>query len=139
MAAEDRLHGSLGEVRMNPLGLDDANVVAVASLNKWDLDLAKDQVKVTCFGDTNQVYVEGLPDIKGSYGGVYDPADGLVIFDVIFGTVKPYLKLLPSSLTPLVYFGGKANIAGKISVDANGAIAIGGSITAAGPWVIPGA
>lgn len=135
MAAEDRLHGSRGQVLMDPAG--GSALVVVASLNKWDLDLSKDQVKVTCFGDPNQVYVEGLPDIKGSYGGFYDPADGLVIFDVIFGTVKPTLRLLPSDLTPLVGFGGRANLGGKISVDANGAITIGGSITANGAWTLP--
>lgn len=139
MAAEDRIHGSMGSVKMDPTGVGTASAVVVASLNKWELDLAKDQAKVTAFGDANQVYVEGLPDIKGSYNGWYDPADGLVIFDVIFGTVKPYVELIPSSLTPLVFFGGKANLSGKISVDANGAVAIGGSITAAGPWVIPSA
>jgi hypothetical protein len=139
MAAEDRLHGSRGQILMNPLGTAGVGALPVASLNKWDLSLDKDQVKVTCFGDTNQVYVEGLPDIKGTYGGFYDPADGLVIFDVIFGTVKPYLGLVPSSLTPDVLFGGKANLSGKISVDANGAITIGGGITAAGAWTLPSA
>jgi len=137
MAAEDRLHGSGGQVLMDPAG--GSALVVVASLNSWDLDLSKDQVKVTCFNDPNQVYVEGLPDIKGSYKGFYDPADGLVIFDVIFGTVKPTLSLVPSSLTPLVAFGGRANIGGKISVDSNGAISIGGSITANGPWTLPSA
>lgn len=120
---------------MDPAG--GTALVEVVSLNKWDLDLSKDQVKVTCFGDPNQVYVEGRPDIKGSYGGFYDPEDGLIIFDVIFGTVKPTLSLVPSSLTPLVAFGGRANIGGKISVDAAGAITVGGSITANGPWTLP--
>lgn len=137
MAAEDRIHGSRGQVLMDPAG--GAALVVVASLNKWDLDLSKDQAKVTCFGDTNQVYVEGLPDIKGSYGGFYDPVDGLVIFDVIFGTVKPTLSLVPSFLTPLVAFGGRANLSGKISVDVNGGVSIGGSITAAGAWTLPSA
>lgn len=137
MAAEDRLHGSGGEVQMDPAG--GSALVTVASLNKWDLDLSKDRAKVTAFRDTNQVYVEGLPDIKGSYGGFYDPADGLVIFDVIFGTVKPTLALLPSYLTPLVKFGGRALVDGKISVDANGAITIGGGFVAAGAWTLPSA
>lgn len=139
MAAEDRLHGSSGEVRMDPLGVGGAAALAVASLNKWDLDMSTDKVKVTCFEDPNQIYVQGLPDLKGSYGGVYDPEDGLGIFDVIFGTVKPYLELLPNKLTPLVKFGGKSILDGKISCDANGAITVGGSFVAAGAWVIPGA
>jgi len=137
MADVDRLHGSKGRVFMDPAG--GSALVVVASLNKWDLDIAKDQVKVTCFGDANHVYVEGLPDIKGSYGGFYDPADGLVIFDVIFGAVKPTLSLVPDFNTPLVKFGGRANIGGKISVDSNGGITIGGSITANGTWTLPSA
>jgi hypothetical protein len=122
---------------MDPAG--GSALVAVASLNKWDLDLSSDKPKVTCFGDPNQIYVRGLPDIKGSYGGFYDPVDGLVIFDVIFGTIKPTLALLPTVLTPLVKFGGRALLDGKISVDANGAITIGGSFVAAGAWTLPSA
>lgn len=139
MAAEDRIHGSRGLMKMNPLGVIGVGVVAVASIDSWELDLARDQVKVTCFGDTNHIYVEGLPDIKGSYKGMYDPADGLVIFDVALGTVKPYLELIPDAITPTVLFGGKANVGVKISVDAGGAVTIGGSITANGNWVLPAA
>jgi hypothetical protein len=139
MAAEDRIHGKSGSVKMDPTGVGTATAVAVASLDKWDLDMKKDKVKVTSFGDTNQVYVDGLPDLSGNYSGFYDPEDGLVIFDVIFGTVKPYLELIPSTLAATVFFGGKALMDGKISVDANGAVTIGGSFVAAGPWVIPSA
>ena len=124
---------------MNPLGVTGVGSVEVASLNKWDLDLSKDRVKVTCFGDTNQVYVEGLPDIKFSYGGFYDPADGLVIFDVIGGSVAPWLDLIPNIATPLVMFSGRGLLDGKISVDANGAISISGSGVASGPWTLPSA
>lgn len=139
MAAIDRLHGKRGLIKMDPTGVGGVAAVAVASLNKWDLDIDKEQVKVTCFLDTNHIYVDGLPDLKGSYAGFFDPADGLIIFDVILGTVKPYLELLPNNLDPTIFFGGRANIGGKISVDAGGAVTIGGSITAAGPWVLPSA
>jgi hypothetical protein len=36
-------------------------------------------------------------------------------------------------------FSGKGLMDGKISVDANGAITIGGSFVANGPWVLPSA
>jgi hypothetical protein len=138
MAAEDRIHGSRGQVQMDPLG--GVALVPVASLNKWDLDISKDHVKVTSFGDLNHVYVDGLPDIKGSYGGFFDPADGLVIFDVILGTVKPALRLLPDvTNSPTIYFGGRATLDGKVSVDANGAVSVSGSFVAAGDWTLPSA
>jgi hypothetical protein len=137
MAAEDRIHGSHGEMLLDPTG--GTSLVAVASINKWDMDIAKDHVKVTCFGDRNQVYVDGLPDIKGTYGGFYDPADGLVVFDVILGVVKPRLELRPDSSDAVNIFTGKATMDGKISVDANGAVTIGGAFVAAGDWSLPSA
>ncbi len=137
MAATDRIHGKNGLVKMDPTGVGGATAVAVASLNKWDLDMAKDHVKVTCFGDTNHVYVDGLPDLKGAYSGFYDPADGLVIFDVIFGDVKPYLELLPDAGDIAMAFSGKGLMDGKISVDSNGGVAISGSFVGAGPWAHP--
>jgi hypothetical protein len=139
MAATDRLHGKNGAIKMDPTGVGGVTAVLVASLNKWDLDLATDKVKVTCFQDTNQVYVAGLPDVKGTYAGMYDPADGLVIFDVISGSVAPYLEMIPDFATPTVMFSGRGLLDGKISVDSNGAITIGGAFVANGPWVLPSA
>jgi hypothetical protein len=124
---------------MDPAGTGGVAAVPVASLNKWDLDMSKDHVKVTCFGDTNQVYVDGLPDFKGAYSGFYDPADGLVIFDVIAGSVAPYLELIPNVDQATVLFSGRGLMDGKISVDSNGAIAINGTFVASGPWVLPSA
>ncbi len=138
MAAIDRIHGKSGQIKMDPTGVGGVASVLVASLDKWDLDMAKDHVKVTCFGDTNQVYVDGLPDLKGTFGGMYDPVDGLVIFSVIFGTVAPWLDLYPTSLgTTPPKFSGRGLLDGKISVPANGAVTISGAFVAAGPWTHP--
>jgi hypothetical protein len=139
MAAPDRLHGKNGAIKMDPTGVGGPTAVLVASLNKWDLDMATDKVKVTCFQDTNQVYVAGLPDIKGTYAGCYDPVDGLVIFDVISGSVAPWLEMIPDLSVPTLMFAGKGLMDGKISVDSNGAITIGGAFVANGPWTLPSA
>lgn len=137
MAAEDRVHGSRGDILLDPTG--GSTLVSVASLDKWDMDIAKDHVKVTCFRDANQVYVDGLPDLKGTYSGFYDPAEGLVLFDVILGTVKPSLELRPIADDTINVFKGRATIDGKISVDVNGAVTMGGSFVAAGSWSLPSA
>lgn len=134
MAAVDRMHGAHGQVKMDPAG--GASPVIVASLNKWDLDMSTDKVKVTAFGDTNQIYVQGLPDIKGTYAGWYDPVDGHAIFDAAFGTAKPALELYPTSLDTKK-FSGRAILDSHISVDANGGVAINGSFVAAGAWTLP--
>jgi hypothetical protein len=139
MAATDRRHGKNGQILMDPLGVGGAAALPVVSMQKWDLDMSTDKPKVTCFGDPNQVYVQGLPDIKGSYAGALDvSAAGLSIFGVIFGSVSPYLKLLPDSVQdPDIFWAGKGLLDGKVSVDVNGAITTGGSFVAAGPWVLP--
>jgi hypothetical protein len=61
MAAIDRIHGKSGQIKMDPTGVGGATAVLVASLDKWDLDMAKATVDVTAFQDPNHVYVMGLP------------------------------------------------------------------------------
>ena len=126
-----RIHGSKGQVQMDPTG--GVTVVPVASLNKWSLELARDKVKVTAFGDTNHQYVQGLPDIKGSLAGFWD-SDDPVFFDVAAGDVAAMLHLIPSTLQPTFYWKGLAYLDAKIDVDANGAVTTGGTFVAAGPW-----
>lgn len=137
MAAEDRMHGAHGQVKMDPTG--GATAVVVASLNKWELDMKTDKVKVTAFGDPNQVYVQGLPDVSGTYGGWFDPVDGLELFGVVFGTAKPYLELYPSDDVAMaaIKWAGKGLLDSKITVDANGGVAVSGAFVAAGPWTYP--
>jgi hypothetical protein len=109
--------------------------VAVANLNKWDLDLSTAKIDVTAFGDTNNQYVQGLPDFKGTLAGFWDSAE-IKLFTIAMGTVACFLKLLPSSLETTVFFSGKAWLDAKVSVDAKGAVTIGGSFVAAGPWTM---
>lgn len=135
MAADDRLHGAHGQVKMDPTG--GSSTVVVASLNKWELDMSKDHTKVTAFGDTNHVYVDGLPDLKGSYGGWFDPADGLNIFAVVFGTAKPFLELYPNDAATDIKWAGKGLLDAKITVDAGGGVAVSGTFVGAGPWTYP--
>lgn len=136
MSALDRNHGQYGQVHADPSG--GAAPVQLVSLDKWDLDLSTDKQRVTAFEDANHVYVQGKPDIKGSFSGFYDKsASGLDLFGMILGTVAPFFKLVPNRLFPLQFFSGHGWIDGKISVDANGGVATSGSIVAADGWTTP--
>lgn len=137
MGALDRNHGQYGQILADPTGAS-TTPVQVVSMNKWDLDLSTDKAKVTCFEDANQIYVQGKPDIKGTFAGEYDKSvAGLLLFKMITGTVAPYLKLLPNRLSATQFFAGNAWIDGKISVDSNGSVTTSGAFVAAGPWVLP--
>jgi hypothetical protein len=128
-----RIAGAHGQVLADPTG--GATPVAVANLNKWDLNLTTDKIDVTAFGDTNKTYVQGLPDIKGTVAGFWAVED-TTIFDIALGTVACALKLLPSSLETTTFFAGKAWLDASISVDSKGAVTIGGNFVAAGPWAL---
>jgi len=130
-----RRHGSKGKVMMDPTGA--TSYVVVASLDKWTLSLATDKAEVTSFQDPNKVYVQGVPDIKGTVGGNWDDAD-LSLFNVALGTVAPALELFPSTLgPPTAIFKGPAWMDANIDVDAKGKVSIGGNFVAAGAWTGP--
>jgi hypothetical protein len=132
-----RIHGSHGRVAI----ADGSPSVVLASINKWALNRTRDRADVTCFEDLNKVYVQGLPDIKGTLGGFYDAGDGsplsggnLALFDAAEGEVPVMLNLFPSSLFLERYWSGLAYLDASIDVAANGAVAISGTYAAAGAW-----
>lgn len=131
MAAVDRISGDRGLIKIDPLG--GAAVVAVASMNKWTLSLAKEYYNATAFGDPNKVYSPGLPDISGTIGGMWDVTDR-TIFNIALGTVAPFLHLIPNTLTPTYLFKGLAWLDSSIDVGQGGIVGIAGSFKAAGAW-----
>ena len=68
-----RVHGRRGRLYAG-IASDTAVAEPITFLNKWDINWTVDKVDVTCLGDTNKVYVSGLPDASGSFGGFYDNA-----------------------------------------------------------------
>lgn len=68
-----RKHGRRGRLYVG-LASDTAAAEPVAFLRDWTIDFSVDNVDVTAFGDTNKVYVAGLPDASGTFAGFYDDA-----------------------------------------------------------------
>jgi hypothetical protein len=130
-----RAYGSHGQVSTDHA--TEGTPAPVLSLNKWSLSMSRAKADVTCFGDTNMVYVVGLPDIKGSVGGFYDEAD-LTLFDIALGNTPVTITLEPNTLeTPTqTKWEGLAYLDANIDVPATGAIAVTGTFVAAGPWTM---
>jgi hypothetical protein len=131
MAAVDRIHGYKGDVKMDKTG--GATAVSVASINSWSASFATSKINVTCFNDPNLVYVQGLPDIKGSITGMYDKTDR-TLFELAFGFVAAMLELYPDSREPTFFWSGLAWVDASIDVKVDGAVTIKGDFVAAGPW-----
>lgn len=131
-----RQHGYKGEIALDDTGAG-TTFTAVASMNAFTIDMKRELVDVSCFGDTNRQYVQGLPDIKGSLNGVFDPAttpDQLI--RIAMGDTPVFMRLTPSTLTPTTLFKGLAYLDTSLSVSSSGAITVSGTYSAAGPWVL---
>jgi hypothetical protein len=129
------MYGSKGQIKADPTGAGGPTAVAVASMNSFTLNMARNKADVTSFGDPNLVYVQGLPDIKGTLGGWFD-SDELTIFDIAMGDVACFLELIPSTIvtpTPIMW-SGKAWLDASIDVKATGAVSVAGNFVAADAW-----
>ena len=130
-----RIHGRRGQLLMDPAG--GTTYAAVGDINQWTLNLTKDKVDATAFGDTNKIKLVGLPDFSGTFGGFWNSASsGPIIFDAILGDIAVGLKLVMSTLEATNFFSGTAFLDGSITVDVNGAVATSGTFDAASNWTL---
>lgn len=131
-----RIHGKGGQVKMDPAGGDGTAAAAVADINAFTIDMTTEKVPVPACGDSNVEYVTGLPDYKGTLSGWWNSLTTPAIFEVVLGTVAPFLILIPNRLEPTYLFQGLAWLDGSIDVSATGAVSFKGNWVAAGPWVM---
>ncbi len=123
--------GRFGTVKYDPAG---TTPVALISLNGWKLSLKTDYEDVSCFGDTNKVYVPGLRDISGSVTGFWNSSN-VVLFDATEAATPGLLELAPNSTEPTFKFSGLAYIDADIDCSL-AAPKVSGSFKAAGAWVM---
>ena len=124
--------GRYGQVLYDPAG---TTPVALVSLNNWKLSLKTDKTNVTCFGDTNKVYVPGLKDLSGSFGGFWNSSN-VVLFDAADADTPGLLKLVPNSTESTFFWSGLAYLDADIDTSVEGAPAVSGTFMAAGPWTM---
>lgn len=107
--------------------------VLIASLNKWALSLKTDHIEVTCFGDENKVYVPGMKDVSGSFGGFWN-SDETTLFDAADSPTPGLLKLVPNSTESAYFWSGLAYLDADIDVGVSDAPTVTGTFMAAGAW-----
>jgi len=113
------------------------SLAAIASLNTWKLSMKTNKTDVTCFGDTNKVYVPGLPDISGSFGGFWN-SSALELFTAAQDGSSPgLLELTPNDSADEQDF----NFSGLGYLDADIDVSldvpkVSGTFVAAGPWTL---
>jgi len=106
---------------------------SVIALNAWTLNKATDKIDVTSFGDANKVYVQGLPDLQGTFAGFWDDTETKP-FTGAASSDGAKFYLYPSSAKLTSYHYGVAWLDTSMDVNVSGAITISGSFVAAGSW-----
>src|SRR5258708_3687140 len=75
----------------------------VIGLSKWSLDETTDKQDCTAFGDLNKVYVQGLPDKKGTVSGFWDNVASDTLFSAAAANGGVNLYLYPTNLVTTKY------------------------------------
>lgn len=123
--------GRKGRVMMSTSGSGTA--VTITGLNAWTLNKTTDRIEVTSFGDANKTYVQGLPDLQGTFSGFWDDSDS-TLFTGASSSDGVRLYLYPSTDSLTKYHYGPAWVDATMSVEVNGAVTISGSFAANGSW-----
>jgi hypothetical protein len=105
-----RIHGRNGIAYVAATGPGGATGPAaspVAYLSDWSINFVVNKVDVTAMGDTNLVYVAGLPDANGDFTGFFDTASAQTYIAAVDGLSRNFY-LYPSTLASQIgqYFFG---------------------------------
>lgn len=106
---------------------------AVVSLNAWSIDRSTDKIEVTSFLDANKTYVQGLPDLRGTFGGFWDDTE-TKIFAAAASAAGVPLYLYPSQDAIAKYGYGTAFLDASLDCGVGDAVKVTSSFVAAGNW-----
>lgn len=123
-----RIHGKSG--RLYAAIASGGSAEPIAFLNAWSIDFSTDKAEVTSFGDTNKVYVSGLPDASGNFGGYYDNATAQLYTASQDGVSRKFY-LYPDNATTGQYWYGTALFDFSVSGGVGDAVSISGNWAAA--------
>lgn len=119
-----RIHGRNGRIYM---AIASGGVASpLPFFATWSINFATDKAEVTAMGDSNKIYVSGLPDASGEFSGFYDDATAQTYTAAVDGVARAFY-LYPSLLTPAQYWWGtilpdfnvSGGVAGAVEVSAS--------------------
>lgn len=126
--------GRYGKVSWDPAG--GTALVQIISINTWTASFKTEFEDVSCFGDTNKVYIPGLMDIKGDFEGFWNSAE-LALFRAAMSPTPGTLQLMPNTTEPAFYWQGLAYMGADIDCSLS-APKVSAEFVAAGAWTVPG-
>lgn len=105
---------------------------AIPFISSYSASFETEKIDVTAFGDTGKVYVAGLPDSSGEFGGFYDDATAQTYTAAVDGLPRKFY-LYPSLNTPTQYWFGEILPDFSINGAVDGAVEVSASWNASSP------
>lgn len=99
-----RIHGRNGVVYVGIAS--GAAASPVAYLNTWSINFSVDIPEVTALGDSNKIYVSGLPDASGDFGGFFDDTSQQLYTAARDGVARPFYLYPNAVQDPALYWFG---------------------------------
>jgi len=102
-----RYHGRNG-VLLLQLSSASTTLSTMSFVRDWSINFAVDQADATAMGDSNKVYVAGLPDASGSVSGFHDDGGSDTLAAAQDGVPRTF-RLYPKGVTTgSLYYTGTA-------------------------------
>jgi len=132
-----KLHGKNGAIYIG--GAKAGGGTKVTEKTEWSVQLNRDYVDATVFGDTNKTYLAGLRNFQGNYSGFLDTAGDTTLDATALDAQLIYLYAddNPGGVTSLVLVAhGSGFIDGNISCSNTDGVRITGEFRAQGNWTL---
>lgn len=128
-----KLHGKNGAIYIG--NSKAGGGTKVATKTEWTLNLSRDYVDATVFGDVNKTYLVGLKDIQGTYAGILDNSGDLLVNASSSDSVFIYLYSDDTvTITLLAY--GPGLFDSSITTSNTDAVKVTGNFRASGAWTV---
>jgi len=127
-----KIHGKNGAIYINGAK---GSGNKVTSKTEWALNLNRDYVDATVFGDTNKTYLVGLKDISGTYSGLLDVSGDFLVNTTDSDTVQIYLYA-DDGATPILVAYGPGLFDASITASNTDAVRCTGNFRASGNWTV---
>lgn len=126
-----RISGRRGRVYIG-IASDTAAAEPLPFVAAYSMTAESDKIDVTAMGDSNKVYVAGLPDATGDFSGFFDDATNQTYTAAIDGLPRKFY-LYTNTLDPTKYFFGTVLVDFSIDAEVSGAVQMSASWAASTP------
>ena len=127
-----KLHGKNGAIY---LGGAKGSGTKITSKTEWTLNLSRDYVDATIFGDVNKTYLVGLKDIQGTFAGLLDVSGDFQVNAASSDAIDIYLYA-DDGTVPILIAHGPGLMDASISASNTDSIKTTGNFRAAGAWTV---